>query len=370
MPKEWEPEWDQDLGVWTVEFSVGGQRVRRRLGIRDRSLKALARKAAEKLYREAWDRHLAPPEPVRAGTPFFKAADGYQKTGGEARYLPRLAAHFGPDTMIEDLDEPAILAAALELYPDASPETRRRQVRVPVSAVIRWAQGRRRQKRADRPRTRWLTPEEAERLIQAAARLTLPRHSAPEPYTLAKIAFLLGTGCRPSECFAADVRHWNPATRQWWIPAEEEGAGKTDGAARWVRVPERAVGLIGALPEVGRAFLTPYGQPIVVERGRGGQMQASFNAARDEAGLGPDVTPYTCRHTWATWFYAQTRDFGALMDLGGWTKADTANRYRKIAPDDLGDRLLAHGWDFRRPDEIARNPWRGTIKNGLLSKAV
>jgi hypothetical protein len=40
------------------------------------------------------------------------------------------------------------------------------------------------------------------------------------------------------------------------------------------------------------------------------------------------------------------------MDLGGWDKADTANRYRKIAPDDLGARLLAHGWDFRTPWQI------------------
>ena len=52
------------------------------------------------------------------------------------------------------------------------------------------------------------------------------------------------------------------------------------------------------------------------------------------------------RHTWATWFYAQTRDFGALLDQGGWAKADMANRYRKIAPDDLTDRLLAMGWNF------------------------
>lgn len=347
MPKEWEPEWNEALGVWTVEFSVNGQRVRRRLGIRDRSLKALARKAAEKLYRDTWDRHLAPPEPVKTGTPFYRAADGYQKAGGETRYLPRIIAHFGPDTMVEDIDEAMILAAELELYPHASPETRRRQVRVPISAVIRWSRGERRQKRADRPRTRWLAPEEAERLIEAAAKLTLPRHSTPERRTLAKIAFLLGTGCRPAECFVAEVQHFNRATRQWWIPGEHVGAGKTEGATRWVRLPERAVDLIGVLPEVGRAFLTPYGVPIVVTGESGGQMAESFNRAREAAGLGPDVVPYTLRHTWATWFYAQTRDFGGLMDLGGWLKADTANRYRKLAPDDLADRLLAHGWDFR-----------------------
>lgn len=63
--------------------------------------------------------------------------------------------------------------------------------------------------------------------------------------------------------------------------------------------------------------------------------------------MGDDVTPHVLRHTWATWFYAQTRDFGTLTDQGGWSKADMANRYRKLAPDDLSERLLKHGWDFR-----------------------
>jgi integrase len=249
--------------------------------------------------------------------------------------------------MIEDINEARIVEAEVALLPNCAADTRRRQVRVPISAVVRWQQGKRRRPSTDRRRTRWLTPEEAARLIDAAAQLVLPRHPAPERYTLQKIAFLLGTGCRPSECFAAEVKDWNPATRQWWIPAVEEGAGKTEGAARWVRLPQKAVDLIGDMPDVGRAFRTAYGKPIIVEKGRGGQMQTSFNRARDLAGLGDDVTPYVLRHTWATWFYAQTRDFGTLMDLGGWDKADTANRYRKLAPDDLSERLFAHGWDFR-----------------------
>lgn len=345
MRKDWAPRWDAEHG-WSVDFTVAGARIRRRLGVRDKGLKDIAARHAETLYREAWERHLAPAPVTRKGTPFYKAAKLYMDAGGEARYLPPLLRHFGADTMIEDIDEAAIVEAALAVYPGRAPDTIRRQVRVPISAVIRTAQGKRRQPGTDRRRTRWLTPEEAERLLDAAAKLTLPRHSAPERFTLQKIAFMLGTGCRPSECFAAEVRHWNPETRQWWIPAEIEGAGKTEASARWVRLPQRAIDLIGELPEVGRAFRTAYGKPIVVQRGRGGQMQTSFNAARDAAGLGPDVTPHVLRHTWATWYYAQTRDFGGLMDLGGWAKADMANRYRKIAPDDLAERLLAHGWDF------------------------
>ncbi len=345
MPKDWEPRWREETG-WEIDFSIGGSRVRRRLGIRDRSSKAIALKQAEAIYRATWERHLAPVKP--AGMPFSRAARGYIEAGGEARYLPAILRHFGPDLTIDDVDEALIVETGAALYPTCQPDTIRRQVRVPISAVVRWAKGQRRRPSTDNRRVRWLTPEEAEALILAAAKLTLPRHGAPEPFTLAKIAFLLGSGCRTGECFVAEVQDWNPATRQWWIPGEGKGAGKTAGAARWVRLPARTVDLCGPLPEVGRAFLTAYGKPIVTGTGSGGQMQTAFNKARDLAGLGGDVTPHVLRHTWATWFYAQTRDFGALMDQGGWAKADMANRYRKLAPDDLADRLLAFGWDFRQ----------------------
>jgi integrase len=359
MRKDWDPDWNPTHG-WQVDFTVGGQRVRRRLGIRDKGSRDIARAAAKALWDDAWKRHLDPAPARPLGTPLHVAARRYVEAGGEARYLPRILRHAGPDMMVEDVDEAWILDAAAAIYPDCKPDTVRRHLRVPLDAILNHHAGRRRRQGTDTRRTRWLTPEEAERLLAAAARLTLPRHPAPERQTLRKIAFLLGTGCRPGECFTAEVQHWNPATRQWWIPAEERGAGKTPGAARWVRLPPRAAELVqNGMPEVGRAFLTPYGRPIVVGTGHGGQMQTAFNAARDAAGLGEDVTPYTLRHTWATWFYAQTRDFGALMDLGGWDKADTANRYRKLAPDDLADRLFAHGWDFRIGQNLAIWPAHG-----------
>ena len=31
----------------------------------------------------------------------------------------------------------------------------------------------------------------------------------------------------------------------------------------------------------------------------------------------PQYRPHDCRHTWATWFYAETRNVKALMELGG-----------------------------------------------------
>ena len=333
MP-DWEPKWDAKAKRWTVDFSVETKRFRKRLGVRDRGFKDLARAEAKAVYKTAWENHL---NPVKAKSmPFYQAAGGYVQSGGEARFLPPLIRYFGEDTCIDDIGEPEIVAASVEIYPGRQPDTHRRQVRVPINAVIRWARGERRRPSTDTKRTRWLTPEEFEPMLKAS------------PEIVAKIAFLVGSGARPGEMMAVEVKDWNPITRQCWISAEEGGAGKTPLAARFVRLPPRSAELIGELPEVGRMFLTPKGKPYKLRKNGGGQIATAFAKARDLAGLDRDVTPYTLRHTWATWYYSQTRDFGGLLDLGGWAKADMANRYRKIAPDDLGDRLLEFGWDFRR----------------------
>lgn len=335
MPKPWEPEWKPQ--GWTVDFSIEGRRVRRRLGIRDKSLKSLARLKAQQLYKDEWEAQLS--GPVTKGVPFWEAAKGYVDAGGEARFLPRIITHFGERTTIDEIGEIEITACAIELYPEAAPDTHRRQVRVPINAVIRWAKGERRKPRTDNVKTRWLTPEEFERLLEAA-----------DSHLIPKIAFLAGSGCRTGEMVALDAQDWRPATRQAWIAGEEDGAGKTITSTRYVKLPQRAVDLMGELPTDGKLFRTPKGKPYKLRVKGGGQIKGAFDKARDKAGLeaeGPrKVTPHVLRHTWATWFYAQTKDFGGLMDLGGWAKSDMANRYRKISPDDLAERLTKFGWDF------------------------
>lgn len=124
MRKDWEPEFHPEHG-WQVEFSIEGRRIRRRLGIRDRGLKDIARRKAEALYRQEWEGALSPAPPPRKGTPFYKAAQGYVEAGGEARYLPPLIRYFGPDVMCEDIGPAEVAAAALALYPACSPDTHR-----------------------------------------------------------------------------------------------------------------------------------------------------------------------------------------------------------------------------------------------------
>lgn len=341
MANPWTPIWQQKNSVWIIDFRVGGRRIRRRLPIKDKAMRTTAERMAHEIYREAWKKEVHPSQSSNKIS-FAKAAELYEANGGEARFLPKLVRYFGNDTWINDIDEIMIAKAAHDLHPGAKPDTFRRQVRVPVRAIQNFVAGRRRQKSTDVRRLRWLAPEEAERLLAAASAPGSVGLKDPNLETLRKISFMLGTGAGPGETMSLDASGWNPTTRQWWLAGT-----KTVYRPRFVVLPQRTVDLVGTIPETGAAFPAPNGQPYKIHANRGAQMAVAFGKVRAAAGLGPDVVPYTLRHTWATWFYAQTQDWAALLDQGGWGRSDTANRYRKIAPADLANRLLAHGWDFR-----------------------
>ncbi|WP_417743704.1 tyrosine-type recombinase/integrase [Salipiger sp.] len=341
--EKWHPRWDTNAGDWTVDFRAGGRRIRKKLGIADRGMRHEAVEVARNLYREVWAVEDARSTQKADPVTFSEAAELYVSAGGERRFLPRITEHFGARVLVDDIDALGIERAAAAIYPHAKPETVRRQLKVPIRAVQNFARGNRREKIPDTRRVRWLTPEEAERLLAAASMPEKAKLRDPNLETLRKVAFMLGTGAGPAETMMIDATGWNPETREWWLPGT-----KSVFRARFVYLPERSLSLIGDIRASGPAFVAPNGQPYVITDNRGGQMAEAFKKVRIAAGLDAEVVPYTLRHTWATWFYAQTKDWGSLLDQGGWNRADTANRYRKIAPSDLGNRLLAHGWDFRR----------------------
>lgn len=270
---------------------------------------------------------------------FAEAALEYQLAGGEGRFLAPILDHFGEATRVDDIHNGAVLEAAAALYPNAAPATINRQLIGPVSAVINMAaeNGRAtprkfRRLKARGTRTRWLAVDEMERLLEAAGAHLVPI-----------LACMIGTGCRASEVLSADVTQWHPTTGELWLPVTKSGH------SRMVRMPERARDLILAagVPDQGRLFRNPRGAGYSLAP-RATPIKTAFIRARTEAGLGAEVTPHVLRHTWATWYHSATKDFGGLLDLGGWRSPEMAQRYRKIAPDDLGDQLVAAGWDFTR----------------------
>jgi len=319
-------------GNWYLRGSVAGKSIHESTGT---SIAAQAEAIRIRREAEILERHAF----GKANTlTFAEAALAYMNAGGESRFLGRILAYFGPDAMLGAIDNAAINAAAAALYPGAANATINRQLITPISAVVNMAAAegladprRFKRRKGDPHRTRWLTPAEAEALIAAA-----PAHILPA------LGFMLGGGCRCSEAIGIDMKDFYPATAQAWLPDTK------NGHPRMISLPRRAFDLVRAqpLPDLGPLCRTPRGAPYVLRANGGGQISAAFAQARAAAGLGPDVTPHVLRHTWATWYYAQTKDFGGLLDLGGWQKADMAQRYRKIAPANLAAQLFDLGWDF------------------------
>lgn len=351
--KAYDPTWDETSGRWTVSFSIRGRRFRRRLREIPETDKTLACRVAKRLYEDAWADAVAPKpvEPEKpAAEPFIVAASRYINKGREARFVERIAAaiiadeQIPSDISIDDIDDAVMLRLKEVMYSGAADQTIHRQLITPMRSVINFAKEKwqdSKVKTRDIPRTRWLTPEEAERLLVAANDEAVVGKWDPDRTTLKKIAFMLGGGAGPGEMLEVQANHLKPESGEVWIEK-----AKSDYRPRWVHLPPRAWNLMGELPEDGEVFLTPQGKPYVIRENGGGQIKGAFDAVRKAAGLGPEVTPYVLRHTWATWFLSQVGIMDTLKKRGGWANDRMVARYVKLAPADLNNRLLAHGWDF------------------------
>lgn len=320
-------------GPYYIRGTVQGQRIYESTGCLQRApAEAIRnRRETELISRAAYGK--------AATLTFAEAALTYLDAGGESKFLGRIIQHLGPDTLLSDIDNAAINKAAAALYPTAANATINRQLITPISAVVNMAASeglatprKFKRRKGDTQRTRWATPEEFEAILANAA-----------PHLAPILACLVGSGMRTSEALTTQAAFWYPATGEIWVPDPK------NGRPRMVRLPGRSADILRAadLPDRGPIFRTPKGAPYVVTGESAGQIKGAFDRACQAAGVA-GVTPHTLRHTWATWYHAATKDFGGLLDLGGWQKADMAQRYRKIAPADLPGRLLDHGWDFTR----------------------
>lgn len=301
----------------------------------DRSTGTANRDAAEQI-RIKWEAEILDRSihGARATATFAGAFVSYARAGGERRYCRPLVEHFG-ETPLAHIDQAAIDAAAAALKPNAGPATRNRQIYTPMAAILHHAAKRgwtdyRRVERPKQPpgRVRWLDPDEAERLIEACA-----QHLRP------LVIFLLGTGARLSEALYLDWRNVNLAARRVRFMETK------NGEPRGVPLNERVfVELANLDHRDGAVFRRPDGAPYARRHDCGGPVKTAFKGACRRAGI-ENFTPHDCRHTWASWFYAATRDLGALMELGGWKSETMVLRYVHLNPDHLAAAINSLPWE-------------------------
>ncbi len=183
---------------------------------------------------------------------FAEAAVSYLADGGgEARFLGRfdeetgewtlLIGHFG-NTAIANIGQAEVDAAAALLYPDTKAATRKRQVYIPMSAVLHHAARKGwcavpllQHPRVKRPVTRWSTPERLDKLLP---------HCTPKLRRL--IIFLTYTGARVSEALRVDWEADVALDRRSVILRRTK-----NGKPRTVHLPDPLLGELMAVPEGG-----------------------------------------------------------------------------------------------------------------------
>jgi integrase len=298
---------------WIIRGTVRGIRVEESTGTGNKGIaeEIRARREAEILAESVYGR--------RATATFAHAAVSYLENGGSKRFAGPVISYFGTTPLVH-IDQDALDAGAKKLFPNASPATRNRQFFVVASAILHHAAKRGwcptpliQRPRSSDPGIRWITIEQADKLIEACS-----DHLRP------LVVFMLYTGARAGEALWLDWINVDLTRAHVSFPKTK------NGEARGVPLHPRVVAALANLKSRTGEVFRPYSKPRSADdTSAGTRIKNAFAGGCRRAGI-MDFHPHDCRHTWATWHYAANRDLGGLMRLGGWKSERMVMRYAHV----------------------------------------
>jgi integrase len=163
-------------------------------------------------------------------------------------------------------------------------------------------------------RVRWLTPEEAERLLGH-----LPAH-------LAEMArFTLATGLREANVTGLEWAQVDLARREGWVHPDQAKARKA------IPVPLNREAVLVLRRQRGKhptRVFTYRGRPVAKAGGH------AWREALKRAGL-QNFRWHDLRHTWASWHIQQGTPLHVLQELGGWNDIRMVQRYAHLSAEHL-----------------------------------
>jgi integrase len=326
----------KSTGALTISGTVAGQRVQRRaqsdrVALADEEAAALE---AELLRTEWHGERRGVRTFAEAVVSYLEAAPRREST---KRRLRRVREALGV-VKLSEVDQDAVTRLQASLCPGAAPATILREIITPLRSVLRHAKRRGwcdtvyfETSKQPQGRTLFMMPDEAERLIEAAA-----------PHLKPLLVFLLGTGARLSEAIYLEWRDVDLTGGRviFWETK--------NGTRRVAHLPSRVCLSLATMSRVAErhVFLTPSGEPYAdkPDGQSGGQIKTAWRGAIRRAGLNPEFTPHTCRHTWASWHYAIHRDLLKLKVEGGWLSTALVERYAHLMPAGY-EQAIKEFWD-------------------------
>ena len=162
-------------------------------------------------------------------------------------------------------------------------------------------------------RDRWLTREEAQKLITVCP-----------PHLAALVRFALATGCRASEITGLEWSRVDLERKTAWLNRTK------NGTPRGVPLNCDAVAVLEEQLGKHEQFCFTYrGKPIRWEL-----TNSAWHTALGKAGI-EDFRFHDLRHTWASWHRQVGTSCDELKDLGGWKSRVMVDRYAKFATENL-----------------------------------
>lgn len=305
--------------VWWIDFTTpNGRRIRESSRTED---KQAAQELLDRLKVRYWEQQRLGVKPDRswkeAAIRWVKETSHKRTHRGDVAKLRYLDRYLG-GLMLSQVTRDTIQEIGDRKADEASPATANRYLAL-IRAILRCARDdwewvdhipKVRLYRERGRRVRWITREEADRLLAE-----LPHHL----HEMA--AFTLATGLRQRN---VSYLKWNQVEMERhvaWIHPDESKSGRAIG------VPLNASALAVLQRRVGKHsdyVFTYQGHPV--ER----CSTKAWHAALRRAGI--DNFRW---HTWASWHVQRGTSLQELLELGGWSTMDMVLRYAHLAADHL-----------------------------------
>jgi integrase len=166
-------------------------------------------------------------------------------------------------------------------------------------------------------RIRWITPEQAEKLL-----VLLPEHQQ------ALVTFALATGLRQANVLKLEWSQVDMERRVAWIHADQAKAGKD------IHVSLNETALTVLRKQLGKhpqRVFTLRGKPIAWAN------TLAWRVALRKAGI-TNFRWHDLRHTWASWLAQNGVPLSEIQEMGGWESHDMVRRYAHLSPANLAAR--------------------------------
>ena len=171
-----------------------------------------------------------------------------------------------------------------------------------------------RMRQVENSRIRWLTVNEANRLLQE-----LP------PHLKAMAAFTLATGLRASNVTGLEWQNIDMVRQNAWIHADQAKTNKS------ISVPlnDNAIEILRSRLGTHQRFVFTY-QNKRIQRCN----TRAWTNALNRAGI-ENFRWHDLRHTWASWHVQNGTSLQELQQLGGWSSFEMVLRYAHLSGDHL-----------------------------------